>query len=174
MLPGSPPGTNMPPGHYCNGPYSANVTLQPGLFILDKGMFQGAPTETVSGTGVTIYNNCTPSGGLTCDVTLNGGNVNNTIVAATTGTNGVAAGNAAVGVVYYQPPTLVNNITVDGAAGTVQATGGVYAPSASFTFNGQLPTISFIVAGSITMNGGGLNVGASNGFTTPGNAVLAE
>jgi hypothetical protein len=76
--------------------------------------------------------------------------------------------------VYYQPPALDNQVTVNGAAGTVQAMGGVYAPGGSFTFNGQLPTISFLVCGQIIMNGGGLNAGSAGGFPTPQDAVLAE
>jgi hypothetical protein len=165
-LGGTLPASPLPPGHYCYGPYpSQAVTLQPGLFIMDQGMFGGQ----TAGTGVTIYNNCTPSGGRngnSCNTTLNGGNANDTIVAPLTGPT--------AGMAYYQPPTLLNTITVNGAAGTVQAMGGIYAPSANFTFNGQLPTLSLLVAGSITMNGGGLNVGSAGGFPQPGNAVLAE
>ena len=174
---GALPANPLPPGHYCGlasgQPYSSNVTLQAGLFIMDTGMFTGQ----VAGTGVTIYNNCTVingHNGRSCDTTLNGGNVNDTIVAASSGTNGVASGAAAVGMVYYQPPSLLNAITVNGAAGTVQAIGGVYAPGADFTFNGQLPTISLLIAGTITMNGGGLNVGGSGNFPLASNAVLSE
>jgi hypothetical protein len=153
------PANPLPPGHYCNGPYSKSVTLQPGLFIMDQGMFAG-PT---SGTGVTIYNNCTSS----CNTTLNGGKVDDSIVAPATGPT--------AGMVYYQSPALSNAITVNGASGTVSAVGGVYAPGADFTFNGQLPTISFLVAGTIIMNGGGLKAGSNNlGFPAPGNAVLTE
>lgn len=163
------PASPLPPGRYCGGPYSTNVTLQPGLFIMDKGMFQGQ----TGGSGVTIYNNCSaPSPA--CDTTLSGGNVNDSIVAATSGTNGVATGGAAVGMAYYQPPSMLNNITVNGASGTVQFMGGVYAPGADFTFNGQLPTISLFVGGTVTMNGGGLNAGAGGGQPLPGNASLTE
>lgn len=155
---GTLPANPLPPGHYCYGPYSSTVTLQSGLFIMDKGMFAGQ----TAGNGVTIYNNCTGS----CSTTLNGGNVNDSIVAPLTGPT--------AGMVYYQPPNLQNSVTVNGAAGTVQAIGGIYAPGASFTFNGQLPTISFLVAGSITMNGGGLNAGTAGGFPVPASVVLAE
>jgi len=177
------PANPLPPGHYCGGTmnnqgfitggYTQNVTLQPGLFIMDNGMFAGQ----VAGTGVTVYNNCTitpGNNGNPCDTTLNGGNVNDSIIAATTGTNGVASGGAAVGMAYYQPPSLLNNITVNGASGTVQYMGGVYAPGADFTFNGQLPTLSLFVGGTVTMNGGGLNAGAGGGYPLPGNATLAE
>jgi hypothetical protein len=169
VLPASP----LPPGHYCGGtvngqgaytgPYTAAVTLQPGLFIMDQGMFAGQ----TSGTGVTIYNNCTVTSKNNCSTTLSGGNVDDTIVAPLTGVT--------AGMVYYQPPTLKDTITVNGASGTVSAVGGVYAPGADFTFNGQLPTISFLVAGTITMNGGGLDAGSTaGGFPLPGNAVLTE
>lgn len=159
---GTLPSNPLPPGHYCYGPYSSTVTLQPGLYIMDQGMFQGQ----TSGTGVTIYNNCTVSRTNDCSTTLNGGNVDDSIVAPTTGPT--------AGMAYYQPPSLQNNVTVNGAAGTVQAMGAIYAPNGNFTFNGQLPTVAFLVCGQITMNGGGLNAGASGGFPIPQDAVLAE
>jgi hypothetical protein len=169
---GNLPANPLPPGHYCNGPYWQTVTLQPGLFVMDEGMFQGQ----TSGTGVTIYNNCSKNAyqygnhgsyyNNDCDVTLSAGNSSGSIVAPLTG--------AAAGMVYYQPPELTNVFTANGVAGTVQAIGGVYAPGGTFTFNGQLPTISFLVSGAITMNGSGLNVGAWGGYPLPVNAVLAE
>jgi Flp pilus assembly protein TadG len=160
--PGVLPPNPIPQGRYCYGPYSGvTVTMASGLFIMDKGWFDG--TSSVSGTGVTVYNNCTSN----CNTTLNGGQVTNSIVAPTTG--------ATAGIAYFQPPGLINNITVNGAAGTVQQMGGVYAPGASFTFNGQLPTLSFLVAGQIIMNGGGLTAGSTlGGQPQPTNAVLAE
>src|SRR5579885_2964809 len=63
---GTLPANPLPPGHYCYGPYSSTVTLQPGLYIMDQGMFQGQ----TSGTGVTIYNNCTVSRRNDCSTTL--------------------------------------------------------------------------------------------------------
>jgi hypothetical protein len=144
---GTLPANPLPPGHYCYGPYSSTVTLQPG-------------------TNVTIYNNCTVSRSNSCDLTLNGGNVDDTVVAPLTG--------PIAGMMYYQPPSPQNNVTVNGAAGTVQAMGAIYAPNASFTFNGQLPTISFLVCGQITMNGGGLSAGSAGGYPIPQDAVLAE
>lgn len=159
--PGTLPPNPLPPGRYCYGPYSTTVTLQSGLFIMDGGIFQGPTT----GSGVTIYNNCTVSGGNNCDVTLNG-NSTYTITAPTTGNY--------AGMVYYQPPSLVNTITVNGASGTVNLTGGLYAPNGALTLNGQLSTISFLVAGNISANGGGLNAGFGGGYPVPQNAVLTE
>jgi hypothetical protein len=153
------PASPLPPGHYCTA-ISTNVTLQPGLFVFD----QGPPTGTLAGTGVTIYNNCTSGN---CNTTLSGGNVNNSIVAPTTGPT--------AGMVYYQPPSLQNAITVNGAPGAVQQMGGIYAPGANFTFNGQLPTLSFLVAGTIRMNGGGISAGSTLlGQPRPTDAVLVE
>jgi Putative Flp pilus-assembly TadE/G-like len=153
------PANPLPPGHYCTA-ISTNVTLYPGLFVFD----QGPPTGTLAGTGVTIYNNCTSG---SCNTTLSGGNVNNSIVAPTTGPT--------AGMVYYQPPSLQNAITVNGAPGTVQQMGGIYAPGANFTFDGQLPTLSFLVAGTIRMNGGGISAGSTLlGQPRPTDAVLVE
>lgn len=167
VLPIDPTTNSIPAGHYCNGPYTTSpLTLQAGLYIMDKGMFAGA---NVQGAGVTIYNNCQLSspGATNCDTTLNGGNVNNSIVAPTTGPT--------AGMAYFQPWSLQNSVTVNGAAGAVTYMGGVYAPNADFTFNGQLPTLSLLVAGTITMNGGGINAGSGpGGPLTPANAVLVE
>jgi hypothetical protein len=131
------------------------VVLSPGLFVLDQGMSSG----TVTGTGVTIYNAGT--GGLTFN-----GNVDVVLSAPTTGPT--------AGMVYYQPPSNPGSFTKNGAAGTVDLTGGFYAPAADFTFNGNLPSITLLVAKSIRMNGGGLTVPNTGGLARSGHAVLAE
>lgn len=164
------PPNPLPPGHYCGTathvPYSQSpIILAGGLYIMDNGMFRSLIVSTVTGSGATIYNNCTST--VCADTTLSGGNVQNTIVAPTSGPS--------AGVAYYQPPSLVNAITVNGAAGTITDMGGVYAPNGTFTFNGQLPSIAFLVAGDIIMNGGGLAAGSSlYNNTSALNAVLVE
>lgn len=144
----------LPPGEYCV-PLSGSLTLSPGLFVLDQGMTSG----DVSGAGVTIYNAGT--NGLTYD-----GNVNVVLSAPTSGPT--------AGMVYYQPPGDAGSFTKNGAAGTVNLTGGFYAPSCDFTFNGDLPSITLLVAKSIRMNGGGLTVPSTGGLARSGHAVLAE
>jgi hypothetical protein len=76
--------------------------------------------------------------------------------------------------VYYQPPSDAADFTKNGAAGTVDLTGGFYAPSCDFTFNGNLPSITLLVAKSIRMNGGGITVPSDGGLARTGHGVLAE
>ncbi len=144
----------LPPGEYCV-PLSGTLHLSPGLFVLDQGMSSG----NVSGSGVTIYN------GGTNGLTFNG-NVNVVLSAPTTGPT--------AGMVFYQPPSNAGSFTKNGAAGTVDFTGGFYAPKADFTFNGQLPSITLLVANSIRMNGGGITVPAAGSLQRTGHATLAE
>jgi hypothetical protein len=147
----------LPPGEYCNA-VSGSVTLVPtatnALYVFDQGM----PTGSATGTGVTIYN-------LGSGLTWNGG-VNSVFSAPTTGPT--------AGTVFYQPPSNTSNITKNGAAGNINFIGGFYAPTANFTWNGNLPSLTYIVAGSITMNGGGMTVaGPGTGFVS-GHGVLSE
>jgi hypothetical protein len=124
------------------------------LYVFDQGM----PTGSSSGTGVTIYN---LGNGLTWN-----GNVNANFTAPTTGPT--------AGMVFYQPPSDTGSITKNGKAGSVDFAGGFYAPTSDFTFNGDLPNLTFIVAGSITMNGGGMNVAGPATGSVSGHGVLAE
>lgn len=149
-----PAANPLPPGEYCV-PLSGSLTLSPGLFILDQGMTSG----NITGSGVTIYNAGT--GGLTYN-----GNVNVVLSAPTTGPT--------AGMVYYQAPGNTGSFTKNGAAGTVNLTGGFYAPSADFTFNGQLPSVTLLVAKSIRMNGGGITVPSAGGLQRTGSGMLAE
>jgi hypothetical protein len=149
-----PAANPLPPGEYCV-PLSGSLTLSPGLFVLDQGMTSG----DITGSGVTIYNGGT--GGLTYN-----GNVNVILSAPTTGPT--------AGMVYYQAPGNTGSFTKNGAAGTVDLTGGFYAPSCDFTFNGQLPSVTLLVAKSIRMNGGGITVPASGGLQRTGHGTLAE
>lgn len=144
----------LPPGEYCTR-LSGTIVFSPGLFVLDQGMSSG----DVSGTGVTIYNAGT--GGLTFN-----GNVDFELSAPVSGPT--------AGMVYYQPPSDPAGFTKNGAAGTVNLTGGFYAPSCDFTFNGNLPSITLLVAKSIRMNGGGISVPSDGGLQRTGHGVLAE
>ncbi|MDQ6932703.1 MAG: Tad domain-containing protein [Candidatus Eremiobacteraeota bacterium] len=150
------------PGDYCyNHTWNGSVTLSPtssnALFIFDKGM----PTGSLDGTaGVTIYN------GAGINVTWSG-NINVNVTAPTSGPT--------AGMAYYQPASNPNvSIVKNGKAGAVNFAGGFYSPSADFTFNGALPSISFFIASSITMNGGGMGASGIAGSSVAGHAVLAE
>lgn len=149
-----PAANPLPPGEYCV-PLSGSLTLSPGLFVLDQGMSSG----DVTGTGVTIYNAGTT--GLRYN-----GNVNVILSAPASGPT--------AGLVYYQPASNPATFTKNGAAGTVNFTGGFYAPSSAMTFNGQLPSMTLLVVKSLRMNGGGMNVPATGLMQRTGHGVLAE
>jgi Flp pilus assembly protein TadG len=144
----------LPPGEYCV-PLSGNLHLAPGLFVLDQGM----TSSSVSGTGVTIYNG--GASGLTYN-----GNVDVVLTAPATGPT--------AGMVFYQPPSNTAGFTKNGAAGTVNFTGGFYAPTSDMTFNGQLPSITLLVVNSIQMNGGGITVPNTGLMQRAGHGTLAE
>ncbi|HEV2741126.1 MAG TPA: pilus assembly protein TadG-related protein [Candidatus Elarobacter sp.] len=144
----------LPPGEYCVQ-LSGTLHLAPGLFVLDQGMSSG----NVSGSGVTIYN------GGTNGLTYNG-NVNVVLSAPATGPT--------AGMVFYQPASNTAGFTKNGAAGSVDFTGGFYAPTSDMTFNGQLPSITLLVVNSIRMNGGGVTVPVAGGLQRSGHGVLAE
>ena len=146
----------IPPGEYCQPFSPGNATLSPGLFVLDQGMSISG-TSTLSGTGVTIYN----LGGLSLS-----GNVSVNLSAPTTGDM--------AGIVYFQPAANASSATIDGRSGTDNLVGAVYMPSADLTFNGNMPNMTFLVAGSITMNGGGMGAGPSTNYQGLPHAVLAE
>ncbi|GAC1616093.1 MAG: pilus assembly protein TadG-related protein [Candidatus Elarobacter sp.] len=156
-MPQSPLPDPIPPGEYCQPlSLSGTVNFSPGLFVLDQGMSAGGQA-TLSGTGVTLYNR----GGLTLS-----GNVSVNITAPTSGNS--------AGVVYYQPPANTSRFTINGRAGTDNFAGAVYLPAGTMTLNGNVPNITFLVAASITMNGGGMSAGPSTMYLGLPHAVLAE
>lgn len=154
----SPLPNPIPPGEYCNTlQISGNKTMSPGLFVLDNGISVGG-NASLAGSGVTIYS----LGGVT---TLYG-HVSVTLSAPTSG--------SMAGMVYYQPYGNSNTATFDGNAGNDTFAGAMYLPSADMTFNANMPSITFLVAASITMNGGGMGAGPSQSYPGLPHAVLAE
>jgi len=154
----SPLPNPIPPGEYCQTlTISGSMTLSPGLFVLDNGISVGG-NSALSGTGVTIYS----LGGVT---TLYG-HVSVNLSAPTTG--------PMAGMVYYQPAGNTNGATFSGAAGSDTFSGAMYMPSASMTFNANMPSITFLVPASVTMNGGGMGAGPSSNYPGLPHAVLAE
>ncbi len=155
-MPQSPLPNPIPPGEYCQTFSPGSATLSSGLFVLDQGLSVSG-NATLSGSGVTIYN----FGGMTLS-----GNVSVNLSAPTTG--------LMAGMVYYQPASNASGVTINGRAGTDNFLGAVYMPSAALTFNGNVPNMTFLVASSITMNGGGMGAGPSLNYMGLPHAVLAE
>src|SRR5207248_9882842 len=98
------------PGTYCGITISgnANVTFNSGTFILLGGGFHaGSSNTTLTGTGVTFYNTCSPS---PCNGGSSGyqpisitGNLTATLSAPTSGSY--------AGILFYEDPTVVTNAT---------------------------------------------------------------
>jgi Flp pilus assembly protein TadG len=155
-MPQSPLPDPIPPGEYCSTFSPGTATLSPGLFVLDQGFSMGG-NATLSGTGVTIYN----LGGFTLN-----GHVSLDLSAPTSGDM--------AGIVYFQPKSNTSAVTVNGRSGTDNLVGAVYMPGADVTLNGNLPSMTFLIASSITMNGGGMGAGPSNQYQGLPHAVLSE
>jgi hypothetical protein len=152
------------PGYYSGPAISGNLTLAPtatnALFVFDN-----VPTGSMTGNGVTIYN-----AGLS-GVKWNG-SVNVSVTAPVSGPT--------AGMAYFQPKCTnypncpQDDVIKNGSSGSVTMNGGFYAPDATVTMNGNVPSLSLFVAASVVMNGGGMNVASSPGLTQIGHAVLAE
>jgi hypothetical protein len=81
------------------------------------------------------------------------------------------------GIGFFQPSSNANAVTINGKAGVDAFDAMIYAPAAVVTLNGNVPTVSELVVGSITINGGGLNVNNTSTVGTAlgiGHVVLAE
>lgn len=147
------------PGIYCGGTtFSAsNIALSPGVYVFTGGLTSNA--STITGTGVTLV---FPSGGVT---TLNAGSFD--ITAPSSGnTEGIA---------FYQPASNTAAITLNGGSGARNIQGVLYAPGADVTTNASFGSWALLVASTITMNAGSLDVPTST--TVPGSiqsATLAE
>ncbi|GAC1425368.1 MAG: pilus assembly protein TadG-related protein [Candidatus Velthaea sp.] len=153
----NPIPSKLQPAEFCAPlQISGNVTLAPGLYVLDQGFIANG-NATISGTGVTIYNK-------NGQFTLNG-NISLSLSAPTTGTM--------AGIVYFQPPANSSAFTVNGRSGTDDFVGAMYLPTAALTLNGNSPNTTLLVAASITMNGGGIGASAS-GLPGVGHVLLGE
>ncbi|GAC1404698.1 MAG: pilus assembly protein [Candidatus Velthaea sp.] len=147
------------PGVYCGGTtFSAsNVAMNPGVYVFPGGLTSNA--STITGTGVTLV---FPTGGVT---TLNAGSFDITAP---------SSGNTA-GVAFYQPPSNSSAITLNGGSGARNIQGAVYAPSADLTSNASFGSWTLLVAATITLNAGSMDVPTNTTF--PGgiqSAVLTQ
>jgi Flp pilus assembly protein TadG len=121
------------PGTYCksnafkiNG--GANVTLLPGVYILDQIDFNLAGGASVSGTGVTIILTSSGSFSNTGNIIINGGATVN-LTAPTTGSYS--------GMVFWQdgraPDSNKDNFN---GGSTMTVTGAIYTPSQTVNYSG--------------------------------------
>jgi Putative Flp pilus-assembly TadE/G-like len=168
------------PGTYCGITISGNatVTFNTGTYILlGGGLSAGSSNTTLTGTGVTFYNTCSPApcaGGSSgyAPISLTG-NVTTTLSAPTTGPYS--------GILFYQDSTVFNpqqdKITGNSS---MSLTGALYFPKSNLLFSGGSVATSgdtMIVADTVTFSGGSSFLGDSvtnSGSASAPKAVLIE
>jgi hypothetical protein len=164
-------------GTYCGITISgnANVTFNSGTFILSGGGLHATSSNTtLTGTGVTFYNTCSPSpcnGGSAGYQSIDMEAVSATLSAPTSGSY--------PGILFYQDPTVQTNAT-DQITGntTLRLTGALYFPKSELKFAGGSSSggSTMIVADKVTFSGGasylGDNVSDSGSASAPKIALL--
>jgi hypothetical protein len=160
------------PGVYCNGLAFTNdaiVTMNPGVYIVDRGVFNVGGAVQLTGTGVTIF--LTKSTGSNyADIDIgNGANV--TLIAPASGAN--------AGLVFFgdrSAPVSNTNYFRGGAA--VNITGAIYLPSQTINFSNGISNPSGctqLIAGKIVFTGAAQfkNNCSGTGVVTVGGAETA-
>jgi hypothetical protein len=145
-------GTNV--GVYCGGITvggSAQVTMNPGVYIINGGGFNIGNSGKITGTGVTVF--LTGQHGQTnAPMNLSGSSI--TSLTAPTG-------GPYQGILFYQDrsATYASANQIQGSASIAGSTGAFYFPGTSMTLSGAISaaTIAFVVkdltiSGSATLN----------------------
>jgi Flp pilus assembly protein TadG len=118
------------PGVYCNGIQlnaGAVVTMNPGVYFIDRGSLQMAGGATLTGTGVTIIFTSS-TGANYADATINGG----ATLAITAPTTGPLAG-----IAIFGDRNMPNSTTFKFNGGDNQVLGGaVYVPHGTLQYAG--------------------------------------
>ncbi len=137
--------TTMSQGVYCNGinfNAQANVTMNPGIYIVNGGSFNINGGATVTGSGVTII--------FTNGATINvNGNSTMTLSAPTSGTY--------AGILFYGDRSMPLGYDNFNGGASMSLTGTIYMPTQDLNFNGGVSgtaTCLKIVSYQITINGG--------------------
>jgi hypothetical protein len=139
------------PGTYCGGitlTSTSILTMNPGIYILNKGDFSIGAQATVTGTGVTII--------LTSSTGSNFGSVNissGASVNLSAPTNGATAG-----ILFYEDRNAPSSITSTFQGGsTMNLNGALYFPSSSLKYAGNSTstagTCLSIIANNVTLTG---------------------
>ncbi|HEX4635752.1 MAG TPA: pilus assembly protein TadG-related protein, partial [Rhizomicrobium sp.] len=153
------------PGVYCNGLQlnaGAVVTMNPGIYFIDRGSLQMAGGSTLQGTGVTII--LTSSTGKNyATATINGG-ATLAITAPTTG--------ATAGIAIFGDRNMPTSNTYKFNGGNNQVLGGaVYIPKGTLEYAGGNNTstnCTQIIADNVTFTGNSLlKINCSGSGTRP-------
>jgi hypothetical protein len=147
---GSNQTASIGPGRYCNGiDIQGNLTLAPGVYIVDRGDFNVGSQARVTGTGVTIV--------------LTGSNTNNI---STMTVNGGASLDISAptefdnsywqDILIFQDPRGTSGMTRINGGGTLDFEGIMYFPRGDITYNGNAGSANeclFLVAYRVTLTG---------------------
>lgn len=151
------------PGTYCNGialNAGANVTLNPGIYIMDCGSLKVAGGATLTGTGVTIVFTCS-SGSNYASATINGG----ATIALTAPTTGPTAG-----IVIFGDRNMPASTTFKFNGGAGQVLGGaVYLPHGALQYAGGNTTgttCTQVIADTISFVGNSQLANNCSGYGT--------
>lgn len=139
------------PGVYCNGLKFGNgaiVTLNPGVYVIDRGTFDVSGGTNLTATGVTIFLT-SKTGSNYAKVTLGGG----AIITMATPTTGAMAG-----ILFFgdRDAPLTNSHSFAGGI-SPSLTGAIYFPSQTVVFSNGVsnPTgCTQLIAGKIQFTGG--------------------
>lgn len=132
-------GSTLDPGVYCGLSIHGNVTMRPGLYIIDGGSFSVNSTARLTGTGVTLVFT-SRTGSSYPSVTINGGARVN-LTAAADDTTGPAGMKALKGMVMYMDRNAPTGTRVRLNGGSNQRfQGALYLPKANVTFTGGSST----------------------------------
>ena len=174
-----PSGSTLNPGVYCGLTIQGNVTLNPGLYVIDGGSLTVNAQASVSGSGVTIVLT-SHTGSSYPSVTINGGATVN-LSAANDNSTGPAGFQAMQGIVMYMDRNAPVGTSVKLNGGSSQTfNGAIYLPTAATTFTGGSTTNSTclqLISDTIAF-GGNANfaINCANSGTRPigGSVALVE
>lgn len=122
--------TTIAPGRYCNGmSLKGDVTMSPGVYIIDRGSFQVNSSATVKGEGVTIILTGSTSNNI-ADISING-SAKLDLRAPTSAENADWWG-----VLFYQDPIGSDHESVINGGSDLDFDGIVYMPNGDVRFNG--------------------------------------
>ena len=117
------------PGRYCNGlSLKGDVTLSPGVYIIDRGTLSINSQATVVGEGVTFVLTGNTSSNI-ADVSINGG-ADVQLRAPTTAEDATWAG-----ILMYQDPAGAATHSINGGS-DLEFEGVIYMPTGDISFSG--------------------------------------
>jgi hypothetical protein len=144
------PTVTLDPGRYCNGMLlKGNVTLNPGVYIIDKGQFYLSSKANVTGEGVTIIlTGDDPSSIATVQVD---GGARADIRAPTDEENADWHG-----ILFYQDPDAAGQLSRFAGGSSFKMEGTVYMPAGNLQYTGGSSTSAdclFLVANRVSFTG---------------------